>query len=545
MAKSFVKISLASKLRLVFGAAVLAIIAAALIVPWYFMELLAEQGLQPAAAELTRLRLNEWIRDHPGNPDASSEVANLYTLGARSEGRKGPLFIKLDPNLKKMDALLTPPARQALRMFVQNPDQDSPAIIRTEEDNQTVYRCFLPVRVDAACARCHNQAQDPKFQYSSGQLVGVIDVALPGSLASGPLIWWTRGTFVIGGILAGLLAIISFAIITQRLILRPVRKLRDMADKVAEGDLAVRSSIRTQDELQRLGESFNEMLEAIGAQHEKLRSANRALDLKLNELAEANVALFQANQVKTEFLANVSHELRTPLNSILGFSDLVAGASDERVRRYGQNIAASARSLLAMINDLLDLAKIEAGRAEVRFDKVSVADTCQTLLALMQPLADKKQLTLEGEIAPDLPIIVTDAGKLQQILYNLLSNAVKFTPSGGKVTLSASPAGTGGNGGGAREVAVSVADTGPGIPEADQQRIFEKFYQGERSLTKETGGTGLGLAISRELAVLIGGRLSLRSSPGHGAVFTLTLPIEPDSNGETARTREAPPEKPS
>jgi len=526
MAKTFVKISLATKLRIVVGAAVLVVIVTALLVPWYFMELLAEQGLQPAAEELTRLRLNEWLRDHRTNPKAQSELASLYTRGQDGHGRKGPLFVKIDPDHRKTEALLDGPAKRALRAFTRDPQRSSPAIIRAEDQaGHTVYRCFLPVRIDANCTTCHNQARQVKKQFQPAQLVGMIDLSMPRSAVSGSLVWWTRGVFIVGGSLAAFLAIVLFSIITQRLILRPVRQLLAQADKVAEGDLTARSAVRSRDELQRLGESFNEMLEAIGEQHDKLRAANRALDLRLEELAESNVTLYQANQVKSEFLANVSHELRTPLNSIIGFADLVAETGDERLRRYGQNIRTAAKNQLSIINDLLDLAKIEAGRAEVRLDKVSLEDTCRTLLTLTKPLADKKQLQVTEEIAPDLPILTTDAGKLQQILYNLLSNAVKFTPVGGRMSLKAGLDSSRRNGKGGGEAFVSVSDTGPGIAEVDQQRIFEKFYRLESTLTKESPGTGLGLAIAKELTSLLGGRLTLKSSPGHGAVFTVILPV--------------------
>jgi signal transduction histidine kinase len=533
MAKTFVRITLATKLRLLFGTAVLGIIAAALAVPWYFTELLAEQSLQRPAAELARLRLNEWVRYHSDESQkekarGKSELVGLYVGEAQSQGRRGPLFLQLKRDAGSLD----PPADQALKAFQRNPRQDQTVIKVEDERGAVLYRCFRAVRIETTCANCHKQA-DPAKQLPTqvDELVAMIDVGMPGTAASGPLVWWTRGALVIGGVLAALVAVIVFAVIMQRVILRPVGRLRDMADKVAEGDLTVRSNIRSADELQRLGDSFNEMLSAIADEREKLRSANRALDLKLNELAEVNVTLHQANQVKSEFLANVSHELRTPLNSIIGFADLLCESADDRVRRYGQNVSIAAKNLLAMINDLLDLAKIEAGRAVARFDKVSVTDTCQTLLALMKPLADNKQLDLQGELAADLPIIVTDGGKPQQILYNLLSNAIKFTPVGGRVTLASRREGAT-HAGAMEEVSVSVSDTGPGIAEAEQQRIFEKFYQVDRTLTRESSGTGLGLAISKELTNLLGGRLTLKSSPGHGAEFTLTLPVEPPQSEE-------------
>jgi signal transduction histidine kinase len=520
-----IKISLAMKFRLLFGAAVLGIIAAALVVPWYFLEMLAEQAVQQRGTEISRLVVNEHLLN-PKDPAIGSQVTSLYTTGAGEEGYNGPFFIKFSPDMKP-DRPLDSPARSALRLFRKSPQQDVTVTQAEDERGRPVYRSFRAVRAESECMKCHGQAAATEHPFQAGQLVGMVDVTVPAQVESGTLLWWTRGAFIAGAALATLLAIVLFAILTQKLILRPVRQLRTVADKVTEGDLTVRSTIRTGDELQRLGESFNEMLTAIADQHEQLRAANRALDLKLSELAEANVALFQANKVKTEFLANVSHELRTPLNSIIGFADLLGEAADERIRRYGQNISTSAKNLLSLINDLLDLARIEAGRAEVRWNKVSLIDTCQTLVSLMKPLADKKQLTLEAKLAEDLPIITTDAGKCQQILYNLLSNAIKFTPAGGSVTVSAAVEAAQGEGAGTKEVTIAVADTGPGIAEADQQRIFEKFYQSDRSLTKESAGAGLGLSIAKDLTALLGGRLTLKSSPGQGAVFALHLPLEP------------------
>jgi two-component system sensor histidine kinase BarA len=526
MAK-LVRLSLAMKMRLLFGVAVLGIIAAALVVPWYFVEVLAEQAVQQRGAQISNLVINEHLNE-PKDPAIGNLVAALYTAGGQSDGRAGPFFIKLSPDLKP-DRPLDSPARAAARLFRKNHHQDVTVIPTEDDKGRRVYRSFRAVRAEPICMKCHGPPAAAEHQFQPGQLVGMVDVTVPAEEESPALLWWTRGAFVAGAALATLLAIILFAILTQKLILRPVRQLRRVADKVAEGDLSVRSTIRTGDELQRLGESFNEMLTAIADQHEQLRAANRALDLKLDELAQANVALFEANKVKTEFLANVSHELRTPLNSIIGFADLLAEASDDRVRRYGQNIGASAKSLLGLINDILDLARLEAGKATVRWDKVSLIDTCQTLVALMKPLADKKELSFQAHLAEDLPIVTTDAGKCQQILYNLLSNAIKFTPAGGNVVISASlePVPDAPPDSPRKEVAIAVTDTGPGIAEADQAGIFEKFFQSDRSLTKEAAGAGLGLSIAKELTVLLGGRLTLKSSPGQGAVFTLHLPLEP------------------
>ncbi|MCP4375506.1 MAG: HAMP domain-containing protein [bacterium] len=523
MSKKNVTISLATKFRLLFGTAVLGIIAVALVVPWYFMELMAQQGAQRAGAELTRLRLNEFIVDHAVETAPPSRVAAIYSAGGSKQLRRGPLFIGLNTDLTPSSELDFP-AQDALRAFVRNVDQDLAVIDSQDDSGRMLYRCFRAVRVTPTCASCHGPEAPIDRQYQQGQFVGMIDVGVPGASGTNWLTWWTRVSFLVGVVLAGLVGSVLFAVIAQRLILRPVGHLREVTDRAAEGELEVRSHISSGDELERLSDSFNQMLAAIAGQHGRLSSANQALDIKLSELAEVNVTLHRANLVKNEFLANVSHELRTPLNSILGFAGLLRESSDDRIGRYGENITLAAKNLLGMINDLLDIAKIEAGKAEVRFERTSVSGLCQTLLALMSPVADKNQIVIESEVARGLPMVVTDAGKLQQILFNLLSNAMKFTPVGGTVTLKATTEMMESSGSNVPGVVISVSDTGPGIPEAEQSHIFEKFYQVEASLTKEVQGTGLGLAIAKELSGLICGTLTCKSTPGHGAEFTLSIP---------------------
>jgi signal transduction histidine kinase len=258
---------------------------------------------------------------------------------------------------------------------------------------------------------------------------------------------------------------------------------------------------------------------------------NESLDLKVTELAEANVGLYESNRFKSEFLANVSHELRTPLNSIIGFAELLeemnrseneSGGGDSKRLRYVTNILTSGRSLLDMNNELLDMAKIEAGRMEVNIEPTSVGDLIEGLVGIMRPQSQAKHIELRTVIAQRLPVIETDPGKLQQILYNFLSNAIKFTPGNGTVTISADRVTRQDNSLGVR---ISVADTGPGIPYDMQDVIFEKFRQIDASHTREHAGTGLGLAICRELAQMLSATVSFVSEPGRGATFFVDLPL--------------------
>ena len=345
---------------------------------------------------------------------------------------------------------------------------------------------------------------------------------------------------VTAGLLAGLLAIAVFWYITMRIVLSPVRVLRSYAEKVSEGDLNIRSDINTGDEFEQLSDIFNTMLENLKSQADQLKSTNKSLDLKLGELAESNVALYEADKIKGEFLANVSHELRTPLNSIIGFAEVLdetLSRSDDPMapkrRRYISNIISSSRRLLDLINDLLDLAKIEAGRMDLHVVPMSVQDTAEGLINLVRPQAAKRSIELRLKIPPNLPMVQTDAGKVQQILFNFLSNAVKFTPTGGSVTMSAQVLGPApgknhpnrGNGQSPQAMRISISDTGPGIAPEDHPRIFEKFTQLDPSVTKEHGGTGLGLTISHDLSRLLQGRIEIDSELGRGATFSLLVPL--------------------
>jgi signal transduction histidine kinase len=336
------------------------------------------------------------------------------------------------------------------------------------------------------------------------------------------------------GLFAGLLAIVLFYLITTRLILQPVRVLQETCEKVAMGDLNIRSDVNTGDEFQQLSETFNGMLRNLQESADQLRAVNKSLDMKLGELAQTNVALYESNRLKSEFLANVSHELRTPLNSILGFADLLSESivrdGDARSTRYLQNILASGKGLLQLINDLLDLAKIEAGKMDVRSEPLIVADLFEGLVSLLRPLSEKKSLNIRATVSNDVPIIQTDPAKVRQILYNFLSNAIKFSPAGQTIDLCAERDGL-------VSVRLEVTDRGPGIAADQQKLLFEKFRQLDASHTREHGGTGLGLAIARELAELLGGSVGVGSAPGEGATFYLNLPLKIDAGAKDVREK--------
>jgi signal transduction histidine kinase/CheY-like chemotaxis protein len=241
------------------------------------------------------------------------------------------------------------------------------------------------------------------------------------------------------------------------------------------------------------------------------------------QLEHSNAALQEANRHKSVFLANMSHELRTPLNAIIGFSELLTdsadGQFDEATRtRFLNQILTSGKHLLGLINDILDLSKVEAGQMELRLQLVSVAEIVDQVVKTVEPLVAKKDITLES-MSAGAGEVLADAGKLKQMLLNLVSNAIKFTPEGGKVTIDAHRA--------RNVLEIAVADSGIGIAEPDQKQIFKEFHQVDEGPGRKHEGTGLGLALTKRFAMLHGGDVSVTSNVGAGSVFTLTLPVQP------------------
>ena len=337
-----------------------------------------------------------------------------------------------------------------------------------------------------------------------------------------------RAILLATGIVTAFLAMLVAYVIVRYIIVKPVLHLKDVSDEIARGNLNLRADISTGDEFEELSHAFNRMLRHMMTGNDELRSLNESLDGKVDQLAQANMELFNNNKLKDDFLATISHELRTPLNSILGFSDILQNNAnlDDRQKRYVQNIQTSGQSLMVQINDLLDLAKIESGKMELHLTSMNLCDVLEIQVQQIMPLADRKNIDLKTDIAGDtLPVMFQDRGKISQIVINLLSNAIKFTPEGGRVRVASRQFDD-------NFLEFSVADTGIGIPLQEQEHIFEKFRQGSsdpsgRDHTKrEYEGTGLGLSIVRELSRLLGGDVTLQSEFGKGSLFTVRLPLQ-------------------
>ena len=342
-------------------------------------------------------------------------------------------------------------------------------------------------------------------------------------------------------LVVSLMAALLVSSVFRRAIATPIIDLARIARAVShDKNYSVRAApIRGAGELTILIDAFNEMLTQIGESETELLKAHDSLEQRVRErtaeletakreveafsqsVVKAKEELERSSKFKDQFLSTMSHELRTPLNAVLGFSDLLGedryGSLNEKQRRYVNHISTGGKHLLRLINDILDLSRIEAGRLQLTIETVrvdtSLSEACDTL----QPLASKKNHQLIKHPAPGLSVRA-DGTRLKQILMNLIGNAVKFTPEGGTIELAAKKIDD--------HVRLEVRDSGPGIPPDEQKRIFEAFYRLTQN-ARAAEGSGLGLAITQRLVELHGGNLGLESEPGKGSCFFFTLPLVP------------------
>lgn len=371
-----------------------------------------------------------------------------------------------------------------------------------------------------------------------------------------------------GSLTAGLLLLSLFTLAGLHfLVIRPLRNLTREAAGIAQtGNLDHRIPIASQDETGELAQAFNRMVESLGNSQrvlletdkalkasrdqleERVRQRTSELQTTLGELSSAKERAEAADRLKSAFLATMSHELRTPLNSIIGFTGILlqglAGPLNPEQQKQLGMVAASSRHLLTLINDVLDISKIEAGQLEVHLQPFDLKAAVERTIAVVHPLAEKKGLRLLCQVDPGVTSLVSDQRRLEQVLLNLLNNAIKFTESGTvslvvSRQLSEHPAAPThprpeDRGGAEREAGeavllLAVSDTGIGIGPEDIPTLFQPFRQIDTGLARRHEGTGLGLAICHRLVQMLGGCIHVESAPGKGSVFTVTLPLAPDA----------------
>jgi signal transduction histidine kinase len=518
--------SLERKCRFLFGSGVVVLISLSFLLYAYRTEYLAYDQALTACRLLVAptFAQHHWPLVVKNQPDA---------------GQKPP------PNLDNV--ILKEPGKEYQYHFLSQQFEDSyerelyKEFLRGEgkledhrrKDSDQVLLYYAPIRAANECMSCHRAIAKNKGQeLAENDLLAMVRIRMPTkSIEEG--VHWNRAILVTTAIATAILIMVGSWIIVRYIIVKPVTHLKEVSDAISAGELNVRSEIQTGDEFEDLSHAFNRMLRHLVAMQDQWRKVNADLDRKVDELAQTNMALFESNKLKGEFLTTMSHELRTPLNSIIGFSDvlLTSDVLSDKQRRWVANIQSSGQKLLALINDILDLAKMEAGKMKLRPEHFNLHEICEGVLGMFRPLAEKKNIDLRTQIEPDLPTVRQDMGKLQQILQNLLSNAIKFTPEGGRVALKAEAD--------TKYVTISVMDTGVGVAKEEQELVFQKFRQSGNPLTREHEGTGLGLSIVRELCKLLGGDVTLQSELGRGSMFTIRLPIELSDEARAESDRSA------
>ena len=412
-----------------------------------------------------------------------------------------------------------------------------------EENGVTSFRYVKPMYIDATCTECHGGPKGdpdilgyPKEGWEIGELAGVLSIIMPTDIYMESK---KENMFKEFAFFSGLMLVFVFIMYyaTAKLVTKPLSKLKLAMEKITTGSIAQSpdlSSIEAQGEIKDLTLHFSTMIKELKTVYkdlehkvtlrtEDLAKANEILETQQVQLEVINSRLREDNKYKSDFLAIMSHELRTPLTSIIAFTEMLEKSpicKSNKEERILQEMRINNHTLLSLINNILDMARLEAGKAELLIEPVDFVDIVQAVSHVIEPLAEKKGLSFTSSVARDVPVIDGDREKLRRIVENLMSNAVKFTGKGGHVELNVLYSNEAG------AIIINVRDNGIGIAENEQKNIFEKFVQGDNSIHRPYSGSGLGLALARELAELSGGTITLKSELGAGSLFTVTIPAK-------------------
>lgn len=385
---------------------------------------------------------------------------------------------------------------------------------------------FYPILNQKECHHCHG---------SSRKVIGSMAIRMSAEKVYATVTAQRNRTIILTSFGIPLVIIIIYLIV-NKFIRRPVENLAEKAHRFAEGDMSVSIDIKTEDEIGVFGKTFNYMVESVSSASIKIEEEIKRKTALLDErsrliilLEKANRKLRDLDRLKSTFLANMSHELRTPMNSIIGYTDLlvdgVDGPVNEEQEKSLKKIAANSRYLLQLINDILDISKIESGRIEVEPKELDLKWLIESVIPTFEPLIKRRGITVTDHFDEGLGLVYGDEDAIKQVLINLLSNAVKFTPKGG-ITITARPSERGIKPGEEPIFAeVCVEDTGTGIKEEDLGTIFDKFVQVDLTTVRQYEGTGLGLSIARGLVALHKGMMWATSKYGEGSRFYFTIPL--------------------
>lgn len=417
----------------------------------------------------------------------------------------------------------------------------------SDYEGDQVFRYVAPMTIEEACLQCHGEpvgeldvTGNPKEGWQMGDVGGAISIIMPLDVYQQNERDSIVQDVLFFAVMLAVCLVVVYVALTY-LVTRPLGKIQAGVTQVSEGNLNVQLSYsESSQEMSTLTSEFNGMAreladvyanleDQVADRTAQLQQANEVLERQRKQLESVNAQLVDENKYKSDFLSMVSHELRTPLTSIVAFADLLnkhVVATDEKECRALKGIEANSQALMLMINDILEMSRLDAGRVRLNCEVVDVGDVVSMVKATVGPLAAKENLAFSSSVAPNVPLVNADFDKLVHVLQNLCGNAVKFTPDGGHVRVDATYDEA------ARQVLLVVADTGIGIAPSEHERVFEKFAQVDSSSTRRYNGTGLGLAIVREYVEMHGGSVQVESALGEGAVFTVRLPQDGPSQEE-------------
>ncbi|MCF6157682.1 MAG: response regulator [wastewater metagenome] len=462
-----------------------------------------------------------------------------HTIGKEFEEKTGYIVKQTSLQFRNVENRPDPFEEKVLRKMKENPgllEYWSEDIVRGGRAERYMYALY----VKEDCLLCHgSQEKAPEFvkknydigyNYKVGEVRGAISVVIPREIAEQRFA--ANVIFFITLSSVSVVLVVAIIFLTTRRFVRPIEQLTDTVTRIIKtGDFTTMVDISSKDEVGILSRAFNELSEKC---HYTYATLEQKIAEKTAHLQKANVALERANKMKSEFLATMSHELRTPLNAIIGFAevlrDKICGELTEEQTEFVKDIHSSGLHLLQMINDILDLSKIEAGKMELQYEIFPVPEAIQEVYTILKGLANKKEQRLTITIQPDVNTIEADRVKFKQILYNLLSNAIKFTPQNGSITLEAQVKDD--------RLQVSVADTGIGMKPEEQEKVFKEFWQADSSFARRYEGTGLGLALSKKIIEMHGGKIWFESEYGKGSTFYFSLPLHVRYQAAQARESE-------
>ncbi len=410
------------------------------------------------------------------------------------------------------------------------------------KDGKKYYYVMRPFVMEELCLRCHGNPEDaPKyivddygaksgFLIKLGEIPGVKAIGIPVEAAFADARKEFLNIMMFGLSSMSVLFLLVF-LLFRKTVIGNLRRITGTFTDIANNsnEIGGQIEVKSHDEIGALTEAFNRMSSELLVRTQELQSAKDNLEdevaQRTAQLQQANAALEKASKLKSEFLANMSHELRTPLNSIIGFSEVLrdglCGELNPEQMECVLDIYDSGKHLLQMINDVLDLSKIEAGKMELYCEEFSIPAALDGILSVVRDMVNKKNLSLQINTPDDLPDIYADPVKFKQIMYNLLSNAIKFTPEAGSITIDTFLEND--------KFLISVTDTGIGISPENQLYLFDEFKQVDSSYARQYEGTGLGLALTKRLVEMHGGNIWLESEIGKGSKFSLTLPARAPS----------------